>query len=179
MVLVSVTGCNIPSAMIDMTNYARFDDDLGSKLAELNERYCNTVESARRLYYDKSGKRKNISTSTSFQIGRRFLDFVMSVQGTFMITNYTAALSRDFGLGQRHIADLLAIAKSFEQKDIIDPVPLTYYRELKRKQNPLEKIGHFKSEKKRLNRMGRTGNLPTRELYEKELVILIKNNERL
>ena len=110
-------------------------------------------------------------------MGKLFLDFIISIRDKFEIVNYTAALSRDFGLSQGYITDLLAIAKSFDVKEIVDTVPFTHYRMLKRKQNALERIGCFKREKKRLGDMGNAGRLPTRELYKKELADMVRNDQ--
>ena len=177
MVRVSVVDGYKTSAMIDMAYYTDLGKNPARQIAELNERYSNMIESARNLFHDEFGKpKKNVPSSTYFEAGKLFLDFVISIRDKFEIVNYTAALSKDFGLSQDYITDLLAVAKSFDIKDIVDSVPFTHYRMLKRKLNSLEKLGCFQNEKKRLNDMGKTGKLPTRELYKKELVDLIENN---
>ena len=176
MVRVSVAGEHKTSAMIDMAYYADLGQDAAKQVAELNERYSGMVKSARSLFYDERDKpKKTVPSSAYFGAGKLFLDFAVSVQDRFEVTNYTAALSRDFGLSQGYITDLLAIVKSFDAGDIVDSVPFTHYRMLKRKQRPLERIGLFQKEKRRLNAMGESGSLPVRESYKKELADMVKN----
>ena len=168
MVQVSVAGGHKTSAMIDMAYYSDLGQSAARQITELNERYSGMVRSARSLFRDERGNpKKTVPSSVYFETGKLFLDFMVSIQDKFEITNYTAALSRDFGLSQDYITDLLAIARSFDVGEIVDSVPFTHYRMLKRKQNSLEGIGCFKKEKLRLNTMGESGNLPTRESYKK------------
>ena len=170
MVQVSVAGGRKTSAMIDMAYYANLGQSAAKQIAELNEQYSCMVESARSLFHDEHGNpKKTVPSSVYFEVGKLFLDFKLSIQDKFDITNYTAALSRDFGFSQDYITDLLAIARSFDAGEIVDSVPFTHYRMLKRKQGSLERIGYFKKEKLRLNAMGESGNLSTRESYKKEL----------
>ena len=178
MVHVSVTGGYTTSAMIDMAYYADLGENPARQISELNRSYGNMIESAKKLFYDEVGNsKKNVASSVYFEMGKLFLDFIISIRDKFEIVNYTAALSRDFGLSQGYITDLLAIAKSFDIKEIVDTVPFTHYRMLKRKQNALERIGCFKREKKRLSDMGNAGRLPTRELYKKELADMVRNDQ--
>ena len=175
MVQVSVAGGHKTSAMIDMAYYSDLGQSAARQITELNERYSGMVRSARSLFRDERGNpKKTVPSSVYFETGKLFLDFMVSIQDKFEITNYTAALSRDFGLSQDYITDLLAIARSFDVGEIVDSVPFTHYRMLKRKQNSLEGIGCFKKEKLRLNTMGESGNLPTRESYKRELTDRVK-----
>lgn len=174
--MVRLQGGDKANAMIDMGYYTDLGESQARQVAELNERYNSMIESAQGLFRGRPGKHKmNSPSSTYFGAGKLFLDFMVSIQDRFEITNYTTALSRDFGLSQGYITDLLAIAKSFGPNEIIDSVPFTHYRMLKRKQRRLENTGLFEEEKKRLNDMGRTGRLPTREVYKRELADLVKS----
>ena len=178
MVRVSVAGGHKTSAMIDMAYYADLGQDAAKKVAELNAQYSYMVESAKSRFRDELGNpKKTVPSSAYFGAGKLFLDFAVSVQDRFEVTNYTAALSKDFGLSQGYITDLLAIAKSFDAEEIEDSVPFTHYRMLKRKQRPLERIGLFQKEKRRLNAMGESGTLPARESYKKELADMVKNGK--
>lgn len=165
------------NAMIDMGYYTDLGESQAKQIAELNEQYNSMVKSAKGLFRDQPGKHKMSAPSSAyFGAGKMFLNFIISFQDKFEITNYTAALSRDFGLSHGYITDLLAIAKSFDPTEIVDSVPFTHYRMLKRKQSRLEKAGLFEDEKKRLNDMGKAGRLPTRDVYKRELIDLIKRN---
>ena len=176
MVQVSVAGRRKTSAMIDMAYYANLGQSAAKQIAELNEQYSCMVESTRSLFRDEHGNpKKTVPSSVYFEVGKLFLDFKLSIQDKFDITNYTAALSRDFGLSQGYITDLLSIAKSFDGGEISDLVPFTHYRMLKRKQRPLERIELFQKEKRRLNTMGKSGRLPARDSYKKELADMVKN----
>ncbi|KAF6245471.1 hypothetical protein [Nitrosopumilus sp. b2] len=94
----------------------------------------------------------------------------------YEITNYTEAISRDFGLSKDYIYDLLTVVKFFKKNEVLDSVYFSYYRALKRKRRDLVRLGLFEKEKKRLNKMGKENKLPGREQYKKELIEIIKNN---
>ena len=105
-------------------------------------------------------------------------NFNKQIENEFEITNYIEAVSRDFGLSKDYISDMLTIVKIFNKTEIIDSVPFSYYRALKRKYSELKKLSLFEKEKKRLNKMGKSKRLPGRERYKEELVQLIRKKSK-
>ena len=170
MVRVSVIDGYKIGAMLDMEHYTDQTQDTVRQISELNEHYNKTVESVKKLFYDKSGKnKKNIPSPTYYKAGRLLLSLVSLIHNKFEIINYTAALSRDLGFSKGYIRDLIAIAKSFNSKDIIDDVPFAHYRILNDKQNVLKKNKRFAQEIKHLNHMGSTSTLLGRDHFKKYL----------
>lgn len=104
-------------------------------------------------------------------------EFNGAIKNEFEVKNYAEAISRDFGLSQRYVYDILNIVKTFKKNQIIDKVPFSYYRILRNKMNDLETMHLFEKEIVRLNKMGRSGNLPGKENYKKELVNIIKTKK--
>ncbi|MDH5431062.1 MAG: hypothetical protein OEW78_04175 [Nitrosopumilus sp.] len=70
-----------------------------------------------------------------------------------------------------------SILQIFKKHEILDSVPFSYYRALKRKKTDLIKLGLFENEKKRLNKMGEKNILPGREKYKIQIIDLI-NSEK-
>ena len=81
-------------------------------------------------------------------------------------------------MSQDYIHDLLVIVEIFKKDEIIQSIPFSYYRALKRKRSELILLGLFEKEKKRLNRMGNEKKLPGRENYKKQLNLLITSNSK-
>ena len=73
---------------------------------------------------------------------------------------------------------MITISELFKKKEILDSVPFSYYRALKRKRKDLESLGLFEKEKKRLNKMGTDDKLPGREQYKVELIQIIDSKKR-
>ena len=63
------------------------------------------------------------------------------------ITNYGAALQRDFGLTMRYVQKINQYCHYFEKKEINDFIPMAIYRALVWKKNQLEKINELENEK--------------------------------
>ena len=128
----------------------------------------------------KLGKKKyqNMSSLVYYKIGKILQKFNKEIENEFEISNYTHAISRDFGLSQDYIHDLLVIVEIFKKDEIIQSIPFSYYRALKRKRSELILLGLFEKEKKRLNRMGNEKKLPGRENYKKQLNLLITSNSK-
>ena len=104
--------------------------------------------------------------------------FNKEIENEFEIKNYTEAISRDFDLSKDYIYDILTVVQVFKKNQILDSVPFSYYRALKRKRSDLMKLGLFENEIKRLNKMGTENNLPGREKYKIELINIIENSKK-
>ncbi|MCA9828199.1 MAG: hypothetical protein KC444_07410 [Nitrosopumilus sp.] len=103
--------------------------------------------------------------------------FDKEIKNEFEITNYTEAISRDFGLSKDYHYDISSIVQIFKKNEILDSVPFSYYRALKRKRSDLKQLGLFEKEKKRLNKLGKENKLPGREKYKIELIELINSEQ--
>ena len=140
------------------------------KIQDFKKKYFAMIEKVRKLFDEDQTR----PSSTYYKIGLLLQEFNNEIKNEFEIKNYTEAISRDFGLSRDYIGDILIVVQVFKQNQIIDEIPFSYYRALKRKRSDLKKIGLLEKEITRLNKMGRVGKLPGREIYKTELINLIK-----
>lgn len=174
-----IHGTKKISIMIDVAHYIDSGENPETKLRKFKKLYFDTVKSAKKLFYGKTGEEKkyqDLPSSLYWTLGELLRKFNDTIENEFEITNYTEAISRDFGLSKDYIYDLLTVVKLFKKNEILDSVYFSYYRALKRKRRDLARLGLFAKEKKRLNRLGKQNKLPGREKYKKELIEIIKKN---
>ena len=167
------------SVLIDVGNYLNTGDNPEAKLKKFKKLYFDTVKTAKKIFYGSSGEEKkyqDLPSSLYWTLGELLRKFNEAIENEFEITNYTEAISRDFGLSKDYIYDLLTVVKFFKKSEILDSVYFSYYRALKRKRKDLTRIGLFEKEKKRLNKLGKEKKLSGREQYKKELIKIIRKN---
>jgi hypothetical protein len=167
------------SVLIDVGNYLNTGENPEIKLKKFKKLYFDTVKAAKKIFYGSSGEEKkyqDLPSSLYWTLGELLRKFNEEIENEFEITNYTEAVSRDFGLSKDYIYDLLTVVKFFKKSEILDYVYFSYYRALKRKRKDLTRMGLFEKEKKRLNKLGKEKNLPGREQYKKELIEIIRKN---
>jgi len=174
-----IHGTKKISIMIDVVNYIDTGVNPEEKLGKFKKLYFDTVKSAKKLFFGTTGEEKkyqDLPSSLYWKLGELLRKFNDAIENEFEITNYTEAISRDFGLSKDYIYDLLTVVKFFKKNEILDSVYFSYYRALKRKRKELTRLGLFEKEKKRLNTLGKENKLPGREKYKKELIAIIKKN---
>lgn len=169
----------IQEVMIDLVDTMQIDGDPGKKIEQFRDEYFDLVKQAEQLFYGNNMTQKkkyqNLPSSTYWKLGKLLQTFNDKFDNLFEITNYSEAISRDFGLSKDYIYDLLTIVKIFKKNEILDSIPFSYYRALKRKKSELDEVGLFETEIKRLNKLGKEDNLPGREKYKLELIEIIKS----
>ena len=171
-------GTKKVSILLDVINYIDTGENPEKKLNKFKKLYFDTVKTAKKLFYGTTGDEKkyqDLPSSLYWNLGELLRKFNEAIGNDYEISNYTEAISRDFGLSKDYIYDLLTIVKFFKKSEIIDSVYFSYYRALKRKRKDLIRLGLFEKEKKRLNKLGKTNKLPGREQYKKELIEIIQN----
>jgi len=179
--ITSPSGQTAKEVMLDVYDYYEMEGDVQKKIKDFKKLYFETVTKAEKLFYgnkDKKTKYQNLPSSVYWKLGNILSEFNNKIETEFEITNYVEALFRDFGLSKDYVYDLLTIAKLIKKKDILDLVPFSYYRALKRKRSQLKKLGIFDRELKRLNQLGIKGELPGREAYKIELIEIITKNAK-
>ncbi len=168
----------IREVMIDLVDTMQLEGDPGTKIEGFRDKYFELVKKAQKLFYgknlDKKRKRQTLPSSTYYELGELLQKFNSEIKNEFEITNYTEAISRDFGLSVDYHYDISTIVQIFKKNQILNSVPFSYYRALKRKRSDLRKIDLFEQEIKRLNKMGKENKLPGREKYKVELINIIK-----
>lgn len=172
-------GTKKVSILLDVIHYIDTGENAEKKLKTFKKLYFDTVKSAKKLFYGTTGdgkKYQDLPSSLYWNLGELLRKFNEEIENEYEITNYTEAISRDFGLSKDYIYDLLTVVKLFKKSEIIDSVYFSYYRALKRKRQDLERLRLFEKEKKRLNKLGKENKLPGREQYKKELIEIIRKN---
>ncbi len=167
------------SMMIDVVHYVDSGGNPERKLQKFKQLYLDTIEKAKSLFYgvsEEEKKYRDLPSSLYWSLGELLRKFNDTIENDYEITNYTEAVSRDFGLSKDYIYDLLTVAKVFQKDEILDSVYFSYYRALKRKRRDLARAGLFEKEKRRLNELGKQNDLPGREQYKKELDEIIRKN---
>jgi len=177
-----IHGTKKISIRIDVRHYLDTEGNPEKQIKKFKKLYFETVKSAKKLFYGtKTGEEKkyqDLPSSLYWKLGEILRKFNEAIEHEYEITNYTEAISRDFGLSKDYIYDLLTVVKLFKKNEILDSVYFSYYRALKRKRKELEKLKIFEQEKKRLNKMGKAKKLPGREKYKKELIQLIRKKSK-
>lgn len=176
-----IHGTKKISIMLDVAHYIDTGENPEKKIQKFKKLYFDTVKRAKKLFYGTSGKEKkyqDLPSSLYWNLGELLREFNEEIENDYEITNYTDAISRDFGLSKDYIYDLLTVVKVFKKSEILDSVYFSYYRALKRKRRDLTRLGLFEKEKKRLNKMGKQNKLPGREQYKMELIRIIEENSK-
>jgi len=168
------TGNKLKNVIIfHSTDYFELKHDSTLKIKKFEKLYSDVVEKISKIKGIKYG---SLSSSKYYELGVILKDFNAKKEHDFEIKNYNNSISRDFGLSKDYIYDLITVAEIFKKSEIIDSVPFSFYRALKRKRKELESIGLFEQEKKRLNKMAKKNQLPGREQYKIELIDIIENS---
>ena len=168
----------IQEVMIDLVDSMQLEGDPGKKIDKFRDKYFKLVEKAENLFFSSNLKKtrsKNLSSSTCWKLGNLFRKFDDDIKNSFIITNYTEALERDFGRSSRYIRELIEFSKLFKEKEILDSIPMATYRALVWKKIQLDKIGILEKEKNRLIEMGKSKHVLGREQYKIELIDAIKD----
>jgi hypothetical protein len=156
------------------SDYFALAEGSTEKIKEFENLYSDVIEKINKI---KGEKYDTLSSSKYYELGIILKNFNQKVDSGFEIKNYNASISRDFDLSKDYIYDLISIAEIFKKSEILDSIPFSYYRALKRKRNELESLGLFEEEKKRLNQMGKDGALLGRERYKLELNKIINSKK--
>ena len=167
--------------VMDSTDFFSSDTKIREKILKFKIKYIENVKKVQKIFYGKNfdeKKYRDLSSLTYFKIGLILKKFNKHIQNEFEITNYNQAISRDFGLSPDYISDIITIAEVFKKNEIMDSIPFSYYRALKRKRIELIELGLFEKEKKRLYKMANDEKLLGRENYKKELNVLLTSNNK-
>jgi hypothetical protein len=178
----TISGETRKNVMIDLLDTYEISGNAENKIKKFKKKYFDLVDEANTLFFGKlnnvSKTRKEKPSSLYWKLGNLLYNFNKEIENEFEITNYTEAISRDFGLSKDYHYDISTIIEIFKKNQILDSVPFSYYRALKRKRSELQKLNLFQKEIKRLNKMGTENKLPGREKYKIELINIIQNSKK-
>jgi len=169
----------IQEVMIDLVDSMTLEGDPGKKkIDKFRDKYFKLVKKAEKLFFGSNLKKtrtKNLTSSTCWKLGNLFQKFDDDIKNSFIITNYSEALERDFGRSSRYIRELIEFSKLFKEKEISDSIPMAIYRALVWKKIQLDEVGILEKEKNRLIEIGKSKKYPGREEYKIELINAIKS----
>lgn len=171
--------------VMDVSDVITIGSEIRMKTKKFKKKYLKLIDDAQKImpqqqatYKNKESKKRSkksvkINASVYWNLGDLFRKFNDNVENEFEITNYGAALQRDFGLTMRYVQELIIFASLFEKKEINDFVPMAIYRALVWKKNQLEEINELENEKNKLLEKGKKKIFIGRENYKKELQLVV------
>ena len=166
-----VHGTKKITLMMDLSHYMAESAAAQERIRAFKEGYSEMLKTARKIY--AGGNRNRRTSSTYWRLGSAMLGFASSVSGDFEVANYTAAVSRDFGISPRHARCVMSFAAVFSREEVSDRMSFAYYKVFLDKMPKLEGLGIFQREKRRLGRMEQEGRLRGRDTYSAELDAMI------
>ncbi len=168
----SMSGQIRKNVMLDIFDTYEMEGNVEKKINNFKKKYFDIVKKAQEIMPKKKTDRK---ASHFWKIGKLLYDFNKSISNEFEITNYSKAIIRDFGLYDRsHVGHTLQFGEFFNEKDIVDSIPMSTYLELIWKANLLKDRGLLEKEKKRLLKRAKNKTLPPHKEYRIELNELTK-----
>ena len=171
--IINKDGFHEPEISLDIEDFFEFEGSITDAIIEFKKQYFEIVKKVQEIMPKKKTERK---ASHFWKVGKLLFDFNKSIANVFEITNYTQAIIRDFGLYDRsHVGHTLQFGELFNEKDIIDSIPMSTYLELIWKANLLKERGILEKEKKRLLKRAKNKTLPPHKEYRIELNELTKS----
>jgi len=164
--------------MLDIQYYqSRPNIDPDAKVKEFKELYFGTIEQANKILRTTKSKGTSRNSKYYWKLSELLRHFNEQTQNEFEISNYAAALQRDFGLTDSYVGLILNFGKYFKEDEVLDEIPFNVYLELTRKKGKLERLGIFQQEKSKLLMMAtKEGKIPNGMAYRKALAELIQSH---
>ena len=108
-------------------------------------------------------------------MGEALSRFVEENNANFKFINYRIAFQKDVGITDSYIGVIMDFPKFFNENEVNDGIPMSYYFELILKARSLIKIQKLECEKKKLIQMHDNRNLPDHKTYRKMLKAIISS----
>ena len=177
------TGSEMKNVIIfNSTDYFKLKSDSTKKIKDFEVVYLKIIKKAEKLFFGKDtkkkGKRRDVSSTTYWELGNLFRKFNQKTANKFVITNYSESLERDFGLSYRYVQELIIFSNLFKKSEIFDSISMSVYRALVWKKLQLEELGLLEEEKVKLVKLGKIGGKISREKYKTELTDVIKKFQK-
>ena len=139
-----------------------------ASVQKFNSQYIDLISNCNNML--KSGKIKNkIHPSAYWQVGKNLLTFVETNELHYKFKNYRVAFQKDLDITDSYVGVIMDFPKFFEEEDVLDSIPMSYYFELILKARALEGKHILKLEKERLKELSETKKLPDHKTYRKTL----------
>lgn len=164
--VTNIHGKKIVGVALDITYFIETHGDSENKLEKFKEKYFDVLKQAKK-FIPKKGKRRK--TKQFWSLSRLLQDFNSSIENEFFITNYQAAIQRDFELTDSYVGVIFQFGRYFNEDEVSDDIPMSYYFELTIKKRQLSRQRLWDKEKRRLIELGKSRKLPGHKEYRKEL----------
>ena len=139
-----------------------------ASVKKLNTQFIDLISNCKNML--KNGKIKNkILPNSYWQVGNNLLTFVETNELHYKFKNYRVAFQRELDITDSYVGVIMDFPKFFEEKDVSDSIPMSYYFELILKARALEEKHILKLEKERLKELSETKKLPDHKTYRKIL----------
>ncbi len=177
------TGSQMKNVIIfNSSDYFELKGDSTKKIKEFEKVYSEIIKKAEKLFFGKDTrkekKRRDVLSTTYWELGDLFRKFNEKTENNFVIINYAQSLERDFGLSYRYVQELIIFSKLFKKSEINDSISMSVYRALVWKKLQLEELGLLEKERVKLVKRGKIGEKIGREKYKKELVTIIEKSKK-
>jgi hypothetical protein len=162
--------------MLDIQYYQNEGNiDPGTKVKAFKELYFDAIKEAKKLYSTTKAKDRN--STYYWKLSDLLRRFNKKTESEFEITNYLAALQRDFGLTDSYVGIMMNFSEFFEEREVSNKIPFNVYFELMRKKRKLERLDLFEAEKERLLQLAkRNESIPKGLEYRKYLASLTQQD---
>ncbi len=168
--------------IFNSSDYFELKGDSTKKIKEFEKVYSEIIKKAEKLFFGKDTrkekKRRDVLSTTYWELGDLFRKFNEKTENNFVIINYAQSLERDFGLSYRYVQELIIFSKLFKKSEINDSISMSVYRALVWKKLQLEELGLLEKERVKLVKRGKIGEKIGREKYKKELVTIIEKSKK-
>lgn len=139
-----------------------------ASVKKFNTQFIDLISNCKNML--KKGKIKNkILPNSYWQVGNNLLTFVETNELHYKFKNYRVAFQRELDITDSYVGVIMDFPKFFEEKDVSDSIPMSYYFELILKARALEEKHILKLEKERLKELSETKKLPDHKTYRKIL----------
>jgi len=159
---------------LDISFYSDKRGNPSERIRQFEKAYFETLAKAKKIYKSTSSKRGK-NTKFYWELSSLLRDFNEKIGNEFTITNYPAALERDFGITDSYVRVFLDFIKFFKEEEVLPKVPMSIYFELTIKKRKLDRVGLFEQEKNQLLDNARKGIVPDHKSYRKHLADMVKN----
>ena len=155
-----------------------------SKIQRFKNKYLDLIEESKKLAKTKNKKTGKFTSKHWWRLGKLLNDFNQEIDGQFVISNYTQAISRDlrgFEMSDTEVGVVCQFATFFDRDEVSEKISIAHYREFCWKKNQLEEVNLLEQEKENIQKMSKEGTLRDHKkyrIYLKEKIEFEKNGGR-
>ena len=152
-----------------------------SKIQRFKNKYLVLIEDSKKLAKTKNKKDRKFTSKHWWRLGKLLNDFNQEIDGQFVISNYTEAISRDlqgFEMSDTEVSVACQFANYFKRDEISEKISIAHYREFCWKTNQLIDLNILEKEKENLLKMSENETLGNHKKYREYLKEKISNGGR-